>query len=195
LKKYLKTPGDYISFSGDNRDALSWFYWCVMWISQCYRITRFGGYFMMFCDWRQYSLADIALQAGGFIRRGTIVWNKTRAARAPHTGYARHQCEYILWGTKGDCFKATDRGPLDGCFTFPVKQKDKHHPTGKPTPLLQELVRVVPQGSTILDCFMGSGTTGVAAIANHQQFIGVEMDKPHYDIAHQRLRNINPQAN
>jgi len=53
-----------------------------------------------------------------------------------------------------------------------------HHPTVKPTELMQYLIRLVTQpGGTTLDCFMGSGSTGKAAILEGFKFIGIEQDE------------------
>lgn len=181
------TARQYGEFSGDNRDARSWHYWCTLWISECLRIVKPGGYFLTFTDWRQLPTASDALQAGGWVWRGIVAWDKTTAARAPHTGYFRHQCEYIVWGTKGTSRPATHGGPFPGCFTIPVLQKDKFHVTGKPTALMVELVKIVPPGATILDPFMGSGTTGVAAVRTGRRFIGVETDDHYLEIARKRI--------
>ena len=71
----------------------------------------------------QMPTVSAALQMGGLIWRGIITWNKGLEARAPHKGYFRHQCEYIIWGTNGKCPKAKQAGPYPGCFDFSVKQK------------------------------------------------------------------------
>ncbi|NCC96628.1 MAG: site-specific DNA-methyltransferase [Synergistales bacterium] len=174
------------SFGGDLRDQRSWGYWCSLWIGECLRTMKDGGYFLMFTDWRQLPQATDALQAGGVVWRGIVAWDKTRSARPPHTGYFRHQCEYIVWGSKGALPK-NDRGPFDGCFSFPVLQKDKHHMTGKPTALMRELVKVAPPDGVILDPFAGSGTTCVAAALEGRRFIGIEMEPAYAEIAKQRL--------
>ncbi|MGL5512630.1 MAG: DNA methyltransferase [Sporomusa sp.] len=119
--------------------------------------------------------------------RGVIAWDKTESGRAPHKGYFRHQCEYIVWGTKGVCPKTERSGLFPGCFRFPVKQSDKFHLTGKPTPLLEQLVSIVPQGSIILDPFAGSGTTLVAAKKLERIFIGIEKDVGYWNIAADRV--------
>jgi len=115
-------------------------------------------------------------------------WNKGTGSSAPHKGYFRHQCEYIVWGTKGKCPRAQHAGPYPGCFDFPVKQSDKFHLTGKPTLLMEELVKIVPEGCVILDPFAGSGTTCVAALKNNRQFIGFEKTQVYYDVALERLK-------
>lgn len=64
------------------------------------------------------------------------------------------------------------------------------HPTVKPTALMQWLVRLItPPGGTVLDPFMGSGSTGVAAILEGAQFIGCEMTDEYVPIASARIDN------
>jgi site-specific DNA-methyltransferase (adenine-specific) len=189
VDKYVQTGVQLIrsSFSGDNRDARSWCYWCSLWLSECHRIVKESGYCLMFSDWRQLPLATDAMQAGGFVWRGIVAWNKGPSARAPHTGYFRHQCEYIVWGTKGTSKPSEWGGPWEGCITQSVKLDDKHHMTGKPTKLMLRLVEVCRPGGTILDPFMGSGTTGVAAVRTGRRFIGIEQVEEYVKVARQRV--------
>ena len=66
--------------------------------------------------------------------------------------------------------------------------KGNNHPTVKPTELMQYLCRLVtPPGGTVFDPFMGSGSTGKAAILGGFKFIGVEMDEGYVQIAERRL--------
>jgi DNA modification methylase len=63
-----------------------------------------------------------------------------------------------------------------------------NHPTVKPIALMQYLCRLVtPPGGTVLDPFMGSGSTGLAAAAENLQFIGIERDPAYMEIAQRRL--------
>lgn len=187
-KKYVQggTKVQRPSFGGDMKDQRSWGYWCTLWIGETVRVLKEGGYFLMFTDWRQLPQATDALQAGGVVWRGIIAWDKTRSARPPHTGYFRHQCEYIVWGSKGVLPK-NERGPFDGCFSFPVLQKDKHHITGKPTDLMRELVKIAPPEGVVLDPFAGSGTTCVAAVLEGRRCIGIEMEPVYAEIGRKRL--------
>ena len=124
--KYLNTDRSanvYPSFTGDNRDQRSWGFWCTVWIGAAARLLKEGGYFFMFSDWRQLPTASDALQAGGLVWRGIIVWDKTSAARAPHKKYFKHQCEYILWGTKGKlaaCYDTNEPGPFAGLYSHMI---------------------------------------------------------------------------
>ena len=62
------------------------------------------------------------------------------------------------------------------------------HPTVKPTDLMRYLCRLVtPPGGVILDPFMGSGSTGKAAVAEGFKFIGIEMVEEYFAIAHERI--------
>lgn len=63
-----------------------------------------------------------------------------------------------------------------------------HHPTVKPVKLMEYLIRLVtPPGGTVLDPFMGSGSTCVAAVKLGHKFIGIEMNKEYLDIAERRI--------
>lgn len=65
-----------------------------------------------------------------------------------------------------------------------------HHPTVKPTMLMAYLCRLVtPPGGTVLDPFMGSGSTGKAATVNGFRFIGIERDPEYHKIAQARISN------
>ena len=61
------------------------------------------------------------------------------------------------------------------------------HPTQKPLPLMQWCIGFLPEAQTILDPFMGSGTTGVAAINLGRKFIGIEIEPRYFDIACKRI--------
>lgn len=65
------------------------------------------------------------------------------------------------------------------------------HPTVKPIKLMQYLINLVtpPQG-TVLDPFMGSGSTGVAAKNLNRKFIGIELDQQYFEIAKKRIENV-----
>lgn len=193
-KKYVQhgTKIHRPTFSGDNRDGRSWSYWCSLWMSECLRIVKPSGYLLSFTDWRQLPSCTDAIQAGGWVWRGIISWDKTEGARAPHKGYFRHQCEYVAWGTKGTSRPAEHAGPFPGCFRFPVRLSEKKHIAGKPSKLMEELVRIVPAGATVLDPFMGSGTTGIACMRQGRRFIGIESETHWFEIATKDLAEISP---
>ena len=70
-----------------------------------------------------------------------------------------------------------------------------NHPTEKPLALVNKLVAQFTDSlETILDPFMGSGTTGVAAVQLGRKFIGIELDRKYFDIAVERIENAQRQA-
>lgn len=71
--------------------------------------------------------------------------------------------------------------------------KGNIHPTIKNVKLMEYLATMCSrEGSTILDPFMGSGTTGVACKNLNRNFIGIELDKEYYEIAKKRIENTTP---
>lgn len=75
---------------------------------------------------------------------------------------------------------------------FSNKVQGNLHPTQKPVDLLEYLIKTYTnEGMTVLDNTMGSGSTGVAAVNLNRNFIGIELDKKYFDIAKERISNVN----
>jgi DNA modification methylase len=72
-------------------------------------------------------------------------------------------------------------------FTFCNKGGGKEHPTQKPVELMAWCLEFLPTAKTILDPFMGSGTTGVAAVKLGRKFIGIEINPDYFTIACKRI--------
>ena len=71
--------------------------------------------------------------------------------------------------------------------------EDNTHPTVKPQELMKYLCRLVtPKGGTVLDPFMGSGSTGMAAKDEGFEFIGIEREKEYFEIAEKRINSASP---
>lgn len=69
------------------------------------------------------------------------------------------------------------------------------HPTQKPVSMCEYLIRTyTDEGMTVLDCCMGSGTTGVAAVRAGRSFIGIERDPTYYEAACDRISGAGPRA-
>jgi site-specific DNA-methyltransferase (adenine-specific) len=74
-----------------------------------------------------------------------------------------------------------------------VTERKNIHPTVKPVELMKYLCRLVtPKGGIVLDPFMGSGTTGMAAKDEGFEFIGIEKEKEYFEIAEQRINITSP---
>lgn len=71
------------------------------------------------------------------------------------------------------------------------KGEYNNHPTVKPISLMSYLVRIyAPEGSTVLDPFCGSGTTGIASISENREFIGIDMSPEYVTIANKRCEGV-----
>jgi len=94
---------------------------------------------------------------------------------------------------KGNKFMATKNGTGEtskGMERFTTEPKANHHPTVKPTDLMRYLINLVtPPNGTILDPFMGSGSTGKAAVRCGVNFIGIEKEQEYMDIASARIEH------
>jgi site-specific DNA-methyltransferase (adenine-specific) len=186
-----ETVKEYPDFHGDNRDQRSYFYWCALWLGQCLRIIKPGGLLMVFTDWRQLPVICDAVQIGGWVWRGIVPWNKTEAAR-PTKGRFRAQCEYVVWATAGPMNEQVEMC-MPGFFTYGVKPNEKLHVTAKPESLMFDMLSITRDGATILDPFMGSGTTGKACVLSGRNFIGIEKSKEYFEVSQNRIKEAQSQ--
>jgi site-specific DNA-methyltransferase (adenine-specific) len=77
---------------------------------------------------------------------------------------------------------------LGGNPDKPTEPKKNNHPTVKPIALMEYLIKMVtPKGGVVMDCFMGSGSTGIAAKNLGFNFIGIEKEEEYMEIAKQRI--------
>lgn len=82
----------------------------------------------------------------------------------------------------------TDRYPRDVLKFQWDTQKSKLHPTQKPVAANEYFIKTyTDEGDIVLDCCMGSGSTGVAAVKLNRNFIGIEMNKEYFDVAVERI--------
>lgn len=129
-------------------------------------------------------LADsIALAADGFI--------DVIAARNLN-GMTRGPLGFCNWLAAVVCGTKCRQGV--NAFDFSVRGAMPDHPTPKPIEYMVKLIaRVTDAGSSVLDPFMGSGTTGVACMNLGRKFIGIEIEKTYFDIACERIDNAQRQ--
>jgi len=82
-------------------------------------------------------------------------------------------------------------------FDYPrarALQDGKEHPTQKPIALMKWCIDMLQKSQTILDPFMGSGTTGVAAVQMGRKFIGIEREEKYFQIACKRIEDAQRQS-
>ena len=112
-----------------------------------------------------------------------LVWDK-RAASGHTNDFA--DCE-MAW-TNTDGVARMFRHHWDGMMRA-SERGERSHPMQKPVALLKWCVDRIPGAHTVLDPFMGSGTTGVACANLGRKFIGIEIERKYFDIACERIDN------
>lgn len=158
------------------------------------RVLTHDGCVYWFCDWRSHgfylSVAQEFLPV-----RNTLVWDK---GNGPGNFYTNEH-ELIIFATKNKRFATKGaRNIIRGIPGFSGGAKRTNgemvHPAQKPIELIQRLILDSTQeGGTVLDCFMGSGTTAVAAALLGRNFYGYELQQKYVDIANARLAAIKEQ--
>jgi site-specific DNA-methyltransferase (adenine-specific) len=123
-----------------------------------------------------------------------LFWQKTNAMPLYNRHYM-NDVEYCLYfWERGAYIQPACYEDAMTVFTAPINQTDKKtygHPTIKPLNMIERLVRNSSrEGDVVLDPFMGSGTTGVAALKNNRNFIGYEIDEHYYNVARNRIENF-----
>jgi len=190
--KYVQTGtlAERIDFDGDTRDQRGFLAWSSLWLAECWRATKPGGSCLIFTDWRQLPTMTDAVQAGGWLWRGVVVWDKTANCR-PRQGFSA-RAEYLVWGT---------RGPYESDVYLPgviaaatPRGDERRHMTEKPIGLLEQLIDLSPSGGLILDPFVGSGSTLDAARNKGRSAIGFELNDHHIETAGKRLDQTSLEA-
>lgn len=130
------------------------------------------------------SLADKAIVWGGNYfslppKRGWLIWDKMQSHTSGHAELAWTNLDIPVRSF------AYSRAQLS--------TENKQHPTQKPVGLMTWCIDLAKSPALILDPFMGSGTTGVAAIQMGLKFIGIERERKYFDIACKRIEQATKQ--
>ncbi|MFJ4338632.1 DNA-methyltransferase [Streptomyces sp. NPDC088915] len=187
-QKYVSADAKHAlpDFTGENMDQRSYTLWLTQIMTEAHRATKTGGTALLFTDWRQLPATTDALQAAGWLWLGILTWHKPQAR--PQKGKFRQDCEFIVWGAKGRVNASANPVYLPGLYSASQPSgKDRKHITQKPVSVMRELVKICPPGGTVLDFCAGSGSTGVAALLEGRQFIGIEKTEEYAAVATERL--------
>ena len=163
-----------------------------LFINHFYRILKPGGTCIVFFDlWKITPLKE-QLESAKFKQIRFIEWLKTNPQPInSKVNYLTNCREIALLGIKKS--KPTFNSSYDkGVYEYPIQGgKDRFHPTQKNTKLFEELIKKHSnEGDTVLDCFLGSGTTAVAAINTKREFIGCELDKEYFEKTILRINHV-----
>lgn len=154
-------------------------------LAKCREKTKPEGVIACFIDWRNLPALCDSLQAAGWVWRGIAVWQKPSSR--PQKGRYRNEFEFIVWGSNDPMPFDRGIGCLPGLYSYCTVVKNRMHQTEKPLQLIEDLLEIVPRGATVLDPFMGSGTTAVACIRTGRNYIGFELDPQYHATALARV--------
>ena len=145
----------------------------------------------VFCGLRQASLLAEAAAAAGLVDK-MAAWTKLCPPPPAPGNWWPSAFELAVYAHRPGAWFGDDNPIRSNVFCYDALRHgngDKNgHPTQKPLALMQRIVKAIaPPGTMILDPFMGSGTTGVAAATHGRKFIGIEIDERWFDVACRRL--------
>ena len=152
---------------------------------ELYRVLKPGGYCVTFYGWVAIAEFAQAWKEAGFRSIGHIVWPKPYASKVRHTEY-RHESAYLL--AKG--WPKTPANPLADVQPWEYSG-NRSHPTEKALGVITPLIEAYSRpGDLVLDPFLGSGTTAVAAALSGRRYLGIELEKQYCDLARKRLAGV-----
>jgi adenine-specific DNA-methyltransferase len=162
----------------DDRDD-----WLEPAFTQMYRVLKPNRFVVSFYGWHRVDAFFAAWKAAGFRPVGHLVFAKRYASKERFVAYT-HEAAYLL--AKGEPAKPHMmlRDVLQWQYT-----RNERHPTEKPLMSIMQLIQAFSHpGDIVLDPFVGSGTTAVAAKKLSRRYIGIDIEPVYAQQAQERVR-------
>ena len=157
-----------------------------------FELLNDGGAVYMFCNANHIDYFKQQIEQH-FKLKNILIWIKNNWSAGDLKGAYAKQTEFILFANKGRHLLNGARD-TDILYYNRVVGNMQLHQNQKPVDLLTFLINKSSKpNDTILDCFMGSGSTGVACIETNRNFIGIELEPKYYEIAEQRINEAKAQ--
>lgn len=168
------------------------------WLQIAEPLLKKGGNIIIFNSWKNMTTIVESLEANGFEVKDMIRWKKTNAMPRNRDRRFITDYEIAVWAVKkggkwtfNRLSETYEIPEIVGGITPRSEKINGGHPTQKPIYVMEWLIkRLTNEGDTILDPFMGSGTTGIAAKNLNRNFIGIELDNNYYNMACDRINNF-----
>ena len=189
--------GHFAASGWDDLEFDEWIKQMDLLFRECHRVLRKRGSLIMFMSIiKVESLIGLALKHG-FYYKTVGVWHKTNPLpRNMNLQFINSTEPWIYMindGTTGT-FNNAGKALHDFVETSTISSKERKlgkHPTQKPLALMEHFVQILSnKGDVIVDPFMGSGTTAIAAIKNDRKFIGIELNSEYYNLTINRIKEI-----
>lgn len=164
------------------------------WIPKYEQILNKNGSMIVFCSYRFISFIIKAMEESNLEVKDVLIWRKTNPMPRNIDRRYVQDMEFAVWAVKKGAkwvFNKDENKPyMRSLFeTGLVSVKERTgHPTQKSLQLMQEIIKIhTNENETVIDPFMGSGTTGLACIQSNRKFIGIELNKEYFDLTVTRL--------
>ncbi len=165
------------------------------------RVMKKGGSMIVFMAIIKVESIIKLAEKHGFYYKTTGIWHKTNPMPRNMNLHFVNSTEswiYFTYKTRTGTFNNDGKCLHDFVETSVTPYSERKygkHPTQKPIKLMEYFVRVLSNDlDTILDPFMGSGSTGVASIINNRNFIGIELNEDYYKISKDRIEEVVHEA-
>ncbi len=158
-----------------------------LWFPELYRVLKNGSQCYIMTNTINLEKFLALARKCGFGLHNVLVWKKNNVT--PSRWYMKNG-EYTLFLRKGKAKTINNVGSKT-VHEFDNVIGNKVHPTEKPVELMKYYIEnSTNENDTVLDPFMGSGSTGIAAKILHRDFIGIEIDENYFRIAEERIKQI-----
>jgi len=159
--------------------------WVPEFFKQLYRITKNVSY--IFCGWSTVDVFMKGARDAGFKHKNTIVWDKGQFGMGWNY---RPQYELVLLLVK-DNFKTKVHNLANIIKVQKIHHTKLNHVAEKPKDLLKIFIeQSTEEGDIVFDPFCGSSSTLIAAKELNRKYIGIELDKEHYENSVKRLKDV-----
>ena len=153
-----------------------------------FELLNQGGAIYMFCNANHIDYFKQQIEQH-FVLKNILIWVKNNWSAGDLKGAYAKQTEFILYAVKGRHILNGARD-TDTLYYNRVVGNMQLHQNQKPVDLCKYLInKSSNENDTVLDCFMGSGSTGVACLQTNRNFIGIELEEKYYNIAKKRCSN------
>lgn len=151
-------------------------------VNQLYRISK--NVVLVFCGWQKIDEFKHEFEKK-FTIKNILVWDKMWFGIGNNY---RPQYELCLLCCKDGNIKTKSNNKGNVLRFTRMSPQKMIHSCEKPIELLIDLINELSnENDTVLDCFMGSGSTGIACIATNRKFIGIELDNNYFEMAKERI--------
>ena len=190
-----KKPLNYDFGAWDNMERQEFLDFTRDWYELCVQLLRDGGTFISFFSKEDVNYLGWMGKEYDMRTRTIFTWHKTNPVPSFRKVNYLSSCEYAWIGSKGEIgwtFNFKQQKEMHNFFETPNKSSYgvTKHPTEKPLDMIEHLLEIhTNENDLVLDCFMGSGTTGVACKNLNRDFIGIELDEDYFKISDDRIND------